>query len=131
MEMSGRFGKRILWLGFLFFLLVALSSPCLADCAVDPGVSLAITKFGWTLNSKTGSLQVEAEVLNVSEWDVVDPGVVVSLLDSTGHEFGSWVVRSSLKRIRPNEKGRLTLAVKIPSIPGTIKVLPYQGKTGT
>lgn len=128
--MSGRFGKRILWLAALVSLL-AVTSPCLADCAVDPGVSLAITKLGWTLNPKTGSFEVEAEVLNVSEWDVVDPGIAVSLLDSTGHEFGSWVVRSSLKRIRPSEKGRLSLRVKIPSIPGTVRVLPFQGNAGT
>lgn len=128
--MSVRFKKWIFWLVSLVCLL-GVSPPCLAGCAVDPGVSLAITKLGWSLDPKTGSLQVEAEILNVSEWDVVDPGIAVSLLDSKGHEFGSWVVRSSLKRIRPNEQGRLSLRVKIPSIPGTIRVLPYQGNTGT
>ena len=129
--MSGRFTRWVLWMVSLVFFLVQVSSPCLADCAVDPGVSLAITRLGWTLDPKTGSLQLEAEVQNVSDWDVVDPGIAVSLLDSSGREFDSWVFRSSLKRIRPKEKARISRTFKIPSIPGTIKVMPYQGSAGT
>jgi len=102
-----------------------------AACAVDPEISLAITKLNWAFNPKTGMFQLDAEVLNVSGWDVVEPGIAVALFDSAGKEFDSNVARSRVKRIRPEERASAQLVMKVARIPGTVKVLPFQGTAGT
>lgn len=120
----------------MFFLLMVSIflvplKPAYASCAVDPDVSLAITKLNWTFNPKTGAFRLDAEVLNVSEWDVVEPGIAVALLDSDGKEFGSNVSRSQVKRIRPQERASVQLVMKVARVPGTVKILPFQGIAGT
>lgn len=119
--------RPLLWLCLVLF----LAGPAGAVCAVDPDVSLAITKLDWEFNPKTGNFRLEAEVMNVSDRDVVDPGIVMVLVDSTGKEFYSNVGRSGVKRIRPEERAFVRLALKVAKVPGTVKVLPFQGIAGT
>lgn len=122
--------KVMCFLLIVSIFLVPLKPAC-ASCAVDPGVSLAITKLNWVFNPKAGTFRLEAEVLNVSEWDVVEPGIAVALFDSGGKEFDSAVSRSKVKRIRPEERASVQLVMKVERVPGTVKVLPFQGIAGT
>lgn len=124
--------RKILFLLLLLVPIVLLPiKPAGAACAVDPDVSLAITKLNWAFNTKTGMFQLDAEVLNVSRGDVVEPGIAVALFDSAGKEFDSNVARSRVKRIRPEERASVQLVMKVARIPGTVKVLPFQGIAGT
>jgi len=123
--------RRGLVLLLLICFVPCLSGPVHAACAVDPEVSLAITKLGWVFNPETGNFQLEAEVRNISAWDVIDPGLAVSILDSAGKEFDSTVARSSVKRIRPKESASVKMKMQIARIPGSVRVFPFQGVAGT
>ncbi len=132
--MYALFFKRIALAAILAIFLQlfpVFSLPGFAACAVDPDVPLAVTKLAWSFNPKTGLFQFVGDVLNVSGRDVMDPGLVISLLDGAGKEFESGVARSALRRIRPGETAAVNLSVKAEKMPGAVKVLPFFGIAGT
>jgi len=103
----------------------------LGACAVDPEVSLAVTKLDWVFNPQTGLFQLKGEVLNVSGWDVLSPGVAVGFVDADGKEFDSRIAPGQIKRIRPGERAAVNLSVKLARVPGSVRVLPFQASAGT
>lgn len=125
------FRKILLLLLLLVSIILVPIKPAVAACTVDPDVSLAITRLNWSFDPKTGMFQLDAEVLNVSRGDVVEPGIAVALFGSAGEEFDSNVSRSRVKRIRPGERASVQLVMKVARIPGTVKVLPFQSNAGT
>ena len=123
--------RKIMLLLLLVSIVLVPVKPACSACAVDPDVSLAITKLNWAFSPKTGTFRLDAEVLNVSKWDVVEPGVAVALYDGAGKEFDSNLSRSRVKRIRPGERASVQITMEVARIPGTVKVLPFQGISGT
>ncbi|GEM_PF-4339856 len=123
--------RKIMLLLLLVSIVLVPAKPACSACALDPDVPLAITKLNWAFSPKTGMFKLDAEVLNVSEWDVVEPGIVVALYDSAGKELGSNLSRSQVKRIRPGERAPVQLVMELARIPGTVKVLPFQRNAGT
>jgi len=123
--------RKLMLLLLLVSIVLVPVKPACSACAVDPDVSLAITKLSWAFSPKTGMFKLDAEVLNVSEWDVVEPGIAVALYDSAGKELDSNVARSRVKRIRPGERAPVQLVMELARIPGAVKVLPFQGIAGT
>lgn len=129
--MGNLYLRKGLALLLLICLVLGLSGPVHAACAADPEVSLAITKLSWFFSPETGVFKLEAEVLNISAWDVVGPGLAVSILDSAGKEFDSTVARSVAKRIRPKERASVKMKMQVARIPGSVRVFPFQGVAGT
>jgi hypothetical protein len=123
--------RKIMLLLLLVSIVLVPVKPACASCVLDPDVPLAITKLNWAFNPKTGVFKLDAEVLNVSEWDVVEPGIAVALYDSAGKELDSNLSRSPVKRIRPGERAPVQLVMELARIPGTVKVLPFQRNAGT
>ena len=123
--------RKIMLLLLLVSIVLVPVKPACASCVLDPDVPLAITKLNWAFNPKTGVFKLDAEVLNVSGWDVVEPGIAVALYDSAGKELDSNLSRSPVKRIRPGERAPVQLVMELARIPGTVKVLPFQRNAGT
>ena len=115
----------------LFCFALVPAGASLGACAVDPEVSLAVTRLDWVFNPQTGLFQMKGEVLNVSGWDVLSPGIAVGFVDDTGKEFDSSIAPGTAKRIRPGERTAVRLSMKLARVPGSVRVLPFQASAGT
>lgn len=115
----------------LFCFVLVPAGVSLGACAVDPEVSLAVTRLDWLFNPQTGLFQLKGEVVNVSGWDVLSPGVAVGFVDADGKEFDSRITSGQAKRIRPGERAAVSLSLKLARVPGSVRVLPFQASAGT
>jgi len=115
----------------LFCFAVVPAGISLGACAVDPEVSLAVTRLDWVFNPQTGLFQMKGEVMNVSGCDVLSPGIAVGFVDDTGKEFDSSIAPGTARRIRPGERTAVRLSMKLARVPGSVRVLPFQASAGT
>ena len=90
-----------------------------------------MTRLDWVFNPQTGLFQMKGEVLNVSGWDVLSPGIAVGFVDDTGKEFDSSIAPGTARRIRPGERTAVRLSMKLARVPGSVRVLPFQASAGT
>ena len=103
------------------------AAPGFSAGAVEPAVSLAVTRVHWTFDPGLGILALDGEVANVSKTVVRGPGVIVTLLDRNGNEIASVNGNGRSSVLQPGGRTKVYAVVVPPSVPAAVEIRTAEG----
>ncbi|MDO9508410.1 MAG: hypothetical protein Q7I97_03560 [Thermovirgaceae bacterium] len=102
-----------------------------STCAVPADLKVVLLEAQWKFDVKSGRLSGEGVVSNISESDVVAPGVAIGVFNSTGEGIGTVLQRSTDARLAPGKTTRIKFSIDLKEVPASVMFTPFEGMQST
>ncbi len=100
-------------------------------CEVPGDLKLVITNVSWTFDPESGTLEGEAELLNVWAQDVVAPGIIVGAFGVDGEEINRATERGEQMRLQKGDSTKVSFSMVLDEAPVSVLVAPFDGVKST
>ena len=100
-------------------------------CEVPQDLTLIIMDAKWDFDIDTGRLSGEGTIKNISENDVVAPGLSVGIFGVTGEFINSVAQRGSVVRLEPGKSVNVKFQIDLKEAPATVMFPTFEGMAST
>jgi len=126
--------KKAAVTGFVLALMVlCCANMVLAQsaCEIPQDLSVIIMDAKWDFDINTGRLSGEGTIKNISENDVVAPGLSVGIFGVTGELINSVAQRGSVVRLAPGKTVKVKFHIDLKEAPATVMFTTFEGMAST
>jgi len=100
-------------------------------CAVPSEMKVLLLEAAWKFDVKSGKLSGEALVKNISDGDVLGPGVSVGVFGVSGAMNDSLSQRGKEVRLAPGKSVKVKFSMELKEAPVSVLIAPFEGMAST
>jgi len=129
--MKGR--KSAVLVAILVAMVMLSASAALSQtgCAVPSEMKVLLLEAAWKFDVKSGKLSGEALVKNISDGDVLGPGVSVGVFGVSGAMNDSLSQRGKEVRLAPGKSVKVKFSMELKEAPVSVLIAPFEGMAST
>ena len=100
-------------------------------CDVPSELKVLLVEAQWKFDVKSGKLEGEAVVRNISGDDVIAPGVTVGIFGVSGSITDSVAQRGKEARLAPGKSVKVKFSMQLKEAPASVLIAPFEGIAST
>ncbi|HDQ92800.1 MAG TPA: hypothetical protein ENN89_01630 [Synergistetes bacterium] len=112
-------------------LLSASAALAQTPCDVPSELKVLLVEAQWKFDVKSGKLEGIAVVRNISDSDVIAPGITVGVFGVSGSMTDSVAQRGKEARLAPGKAVKVNFSMQLKQAPASILIAPFEGIAST